>query len=93
MKSHALAEPDEVETMGLPDSIKSPISRGFQEIVDMFPRTNGLEIPYKEFAGLNIKAVGEKLISEEKYRENALKTGKVLLSLGGTENIINLIEK
>lgn len=53
----------------------------------------GLEIPYKEFAGRNIKAVGEKLISEEKYRENALKTSKVLLSLGGTENIINLLEK
>ena len=53
----------------------------------------GLEIPYKEFAGRNIKAVGEKLISEEKYRENALKTGKVLLSLGGSENIINLLEK
>lgn len=43
MKSHTLAEPDEVETMGLPDSLKSPISRGFQEIVDMFPRTNELE--------------------------------------------------
>lgn len=53
----------------------------------------GLEIPYKEFVGRNIKAVGEKLISEEKYRENALKTGKVLLSLGGTENIINSLEK
>lgn len=53
----------------------------------------GLEIPYQEFAGRNIKAVGEKLISEENYRENALKTGKVLLSLGGTENIINSLEK
>ena len=43
MKSHALAEPIKVETMGKPDSRKSPISRGFSEIVDMFPRTYELE--------------------------------------------------
>ncbi len=43
MKFHALAEPIRVETMGRPDSRKSPISRGFPEIVDMFLRTNGLE--------------------------------------------------
>jgi len=49
MKSHALAEPDKVETMGLPDSRKSPISRGFQEMVDMFPRTNGLEADEANF--------------------------------------------
>ena len=43
MKSHALAEQIKAETMGQPDSRKSPISRGFPEIVDMFPRTDGLE--------------------------------------------------
>lgn len=53
----------------------------------------GLEISYKEFAGRNIKAVADKIISEEIYRSNALKIGKVLLSLGGTENIINSLEK
>lgn len=49
MKSHALAEPDEVETMGQLESRKSPISRGFPEIVDMFPRTNGLEADEANF--------------------------------------------
>ncbi len=53
----------------------------------------GLEIPYKEFAGCNIKALADKIILEEKYRENALKIGKVLLSLGGTEKIIHSLEK
>lgn len=43
MKSHALAEQIKAETMGQPDSRKSPISRGFPEIVGMFPRTYGLE--------------------------------------------------
>jgi len=42
MKSHALAEPSRVETMGLLDSRKSPISCGFSKAVDMFPLTNGL---------------------------------------------------
>ncbi len=37
MKSHALAVPIKVETIGKPDSRKSPILRGFHEIVDMFP--------------------------------------------------------
>lgn len=49
MKSHALAEQIKVETMGLPDSWKSPISRGFPEIVDMFPRTYGLEADEANF--------------------------------------------
>ena len=49
MKFHALAEPIRVVTMGLPDSRKSPISRGFPEIVDMFPRTNGLEADEANF--------------------------------------------
>ncbi|MBQ6171295.1 MAG: hypothetical protein IJK34_01525 [Clostridia bacterium] len=49
MKSHALAEPFEVETMGQPDSRISPISRGFPEIVDMFPRTYGLEADEANF--------------------------------------------
>lgn len=49
MKSHALAESDEVETMGLTDYRKSPISRGFQEIVDMFLRMNGLEADEADF--------------------------------------------
>ena len=49
MKSHALAEPIKVETMGQPDSRKRPISRGFPEIVDMFPRTNGLEADEANF--------------------------------------------
>lgn len=53
----------------------------------------GLEISYEEFAGRNIKAAADKIISEEIYRSNALKIGKVLLSLGGTENIINSLEK
>lgn len=52
----------------------------------------GLEILYKEFAGRNIKALADKIILKEKYRENALKIGKVLLSLGGTENIIHSLE-
>lgn len=43
MKPHALAKPDEVETMGLTDSQKSLISRGFREIVDMFPLTKDLK--------------------------------------------------
>ena len=29
--------------MGLPDSRKGPISRGFQEISDMFPRTSKVD--------------------------------------------------
>ena len=49
MKSHALAEPIRVETMGQPDFRKSPISRGFSEMVDMFPRTNGLEADEANF--------------------------------------------
>ena len=49
MKSHALAEPIRVETMGQHDSRKSPISHGFPEIVDMFPRTNGLEADEENF--------------------------------------------
>ena len=49
MKSHALAEQIKAETMGQPDSRKSPISRGFPEIVDMFPRTNGLEADEENF--------------------------------------------
>lgn len=49
MKSHALAESIGVETMGQLDSRKSPISRGFSEIVDMFPRTNGLEADEANF--------------------------------------------
>ena len=49
----------------------------------------GLEIPYKEFIGCHIKALADKIISAKEYQENALKTGKVLLSLGGAENIIN----
>lgn len=53
----------------------------------------GLEIPYKEFNSSNIKLYAGKIISENKYQENALKTGKVLLSLGGIENIINSLEK
>lgn len=53
----------------------------------------GLEIPYKEFTGRNIKAAADKIISVKEYRENTLKIGKVLLSLGGTENIINSLEK
>lgn len=53
----------------------------------------GLEIPYKAFTGRNIKAAADKIISENKYRENALKIGNVLLSQGGTENIIHSLEK
>ena len=49
MKSHALAEQIKVETMGQHDSRKSPISHGFPEIVDMFPRTNGLEADEANF--------------------------------------------
>lgn len=49
MKSHALAEPIRVETMGQLNSRKSPISRGFQEISDMFPRTYGLEADEANF--------------------------------------------
>ena len=49
MKSYALAEQIKVETMGKPDSRRSPISRGFSEIVDMFPRTNGLEADEANF--------------------------------------------
>lgn len=36
----------------------------------------GLEIPYKEFTGRNIKAAADKIISVREYQENALKTGK-----------------
>jgi len=53
----------------------------------------GLEIPYKAFTGRNIKAAADKIISKNKYRENALKIGNVLLSQGGTENIIHSLEK
>lgn len=53
----------------------------------------GLEIPYKAFTGRNIKTAADKIISEHKYRENALKIGNVLLSQGGTENIIHSLEK
>lgn len=49
MKSHTLAEQIKVETMGQLESRKSPISRGFPEIVDMFPRTYGLEADEANF--------------------------------------------
>ena len=49
MKSHALAEQIKAETMGQPDSRRSPISRGFPEIVDMFSRTYGLEADEANF--------------------------------------------
>lgn len=49
MKSHALAEQIKVETMGQLESRKSPISRGFPEIVDMFPRTYRLEADEANF--------------------------------------------
>lgn len=53
----------------------------------------GLEIPYKEFTGCNIKAAADKIISQGEYQKNAMKTGKVLLSLGGAGNIIKSLEK
>lgn len=49
MKSHALAESIRVETMGQLESRKIPVSRRFQEISDMFPRTNGLEADEANF--------------------------------------------
>lgn len=49
MKSHALAEQIKAETMGQPDSRRSPISRGFPEIVDIFSRTYGLEADEANF--------------------------------------------
>lgn len=49
MKSHALAEQIKVETMEQPNSRRSPISRGFPEIVDMFPQTYGLEADEANF--------------------------------------------
>ena len=49
MKSHALAEPIRVETMGQPNSRKSPISRGIQEKVAIFLRTNELEADETNF--------------------------------------------
>lgn len=53
----------------------------------------GLEIPYKEFTGCNIKAVADKIISQGEYQKNAMKTDKVLLSLGGAGNIIKSLEE
>ena len=53
----------------------------------------GLEISYREFTGRNIKAAADKIILEEKYRENALNIRKVLLSLGGTKNIVKKIKE
>lgn len=41
MKSCVLAEAIRAETMGLPYFRKNPISRGFREIVDLFPRMSG----------------------------------------------------
>lgn len=38
-----------VEAMDLPDSLKIPISRGFQEKVDIFLRTNELEADETNF--------------------------------------------
>ena len=55
MKSHALVEPIRVETMGQLDSRKSPISRGFPEIVDTFPRTNRLEADEANFDIFRLK--------------------------------------
>lgn len=52
----------------------------------------GIEISYKDFTGNNIKALFEQIISDEIYRENAFKIGKILLSLGGTEKIIESLE-
>ena len=43
MKSHTLAEPLRVETMKKVEAKKRPILCGFQETVDMFTLTNGLE--------------------------------------------------
>lgn len=53
----------------------------------------GLEIPYKEFTGRNLKAAADEIMSAREYQENALRIGKVLLSLGGTENVIDSLEK
>lgn len=44
MKFHALADQIKLETMGKPDSRKSPISCGFSEIVNMFLRRNDLRV-------------------------------------------------
>lgn len=48
----------------------------------------GIEISYKNFTGNNIKTFFEKITTDDLYYENAFKTGRILLSLGGTEKII-----
>lgn len=48
----------------------------------------GIEIPYKEFSAKTLRSSAETILNDQSYRENALKLGEKLLSLGGTENII-----
>lgn len=52
----------------------------------------GLKISHKEFAGIHIRDAADKIISVKEYRENALKTGRILLSLGGTKNIVKYLK-
>lgn len=56
----------------------------------------GLNKLLKEYGIAPVKSCLELFSWADKkreYKENALKTGKVLLSLGGTENIIDSLEK
>lgn len=52
----------------------------------------GLEISYKDFVANNIKILSERIISNPIYQKNALKMGDILLSLGGTQKIIESLK-
>lgn len=53
----------------------------------------GLEIPYNEFTGSKIEPAANKIIFEPEYRENALRIGHVLLSMGGIKNVIESLKR
>lgn len=48
----------------------------------------GIEISFKEFSEEVLLSTSERILASQSYYDNALKLGKKLLSLGGTENIV-----
>lgn len=51
----------------------------------------GIEISYKQFSADTIRAASLEILSTQTYRENASGLGRVLMSLGGTKNIVDAL--
>lgn len=48
----------------------------------------GAILAYKDFSAVSIRRYGEQIISNEAYRNNAEKLGHILLTLGGTKELL-----